>query len=292
MSRSRELAAGVIHDIGYGRYEGPRLGRLHSVGALYAHSLRAVFGLRRSARYRVLPFLLFALVCLPAVVFAALVALSPVHPPAYPRYPFYVQVLVMIFVAAQAPQLVTTDLRHRTLTLYWSRPLRRGDYVWAKLAALATGLFVLLGTPVLLMSLAALLSQTHAPGDALAEAGRLLTGLGAVAVDSAVLAAMGVAISAFNRVRPFAIVGVIGVYLVTSTVVLIVQGVLRGTDVAAVFGLLSPFTLLDGFQVWALGGQPAGLGTGRIGWAYGLATVAALAGAAGVLQLRYRRLSA
>ena len=51
-----------------------------------------------------------------------LLAVTPLTMPPYTSYPFYLQVLVMVFVAAQAPQLVTTDLRHRTLTLYWSRP--------------------------------------------------------------------------------------------------------------------------------------------------------------------------
>ena len=40
---------GVIHDIGYQRYSGQRLGRRHIVGALYLHGLRAAFGLGRSA---------------------------------------------------------------------------------------------------------------------------------------------------------------------------------------------------------------------------------------------------
>ena len=37
----------VIHDIGYQRYDGPRLGRRHVFGALYIHGLRAAFGFGR-----------------------------------------------------------------------------------------------------------------------------------------------------------------------------------------------------------------------------------------------------
>ena len=40
---------GVIHDIGYQRYEGPRLGRGYSMRALYVHSVRSAYGLGRSA---------------------------------------------------------------------------------------------------------------------------------------------------------------------------------------------------------------------------------------------------
>ena len=38
---------GVIHDIGYRRYTGPRLGRAQIARALYWHSLRSAFGIGR-----------------------------------------------------------------------------------------------------------------------------------------------------------------------------------------------------------------------------------------------------
>ncbi len=54
----------------------------------------------------------------------------------YDTYIFPLRVLVMmIFIAAQAPELVSRDLRSHVLPLYFSRPLRRLDYPLAKLAA-------------------------------------------------------------------------------------------------------------------------------------------------------------
>ena len=53
---------GVIHDIGYQRYTGPRLGRRHIVGALYVHGLRAAFGLGRSAKAKIFPWLIVGVV--------------------------------------------------------------------------------------------------------------------------------------------------------------------------------------------------------------------------------------
>ena len=51
MSEPSSLAqpAGVIHDIGYQRYTGPRLGRRYVAGSLYVHGLRTAFGLGRSS---------------------------------------------------------------------------------------------------------------------------------------------------------------------------------------------------------------------------------------------------
>jgi ABC-2 type transport system permease protein len=292
MSSHPELAAGVIHDIGFRRYDGLRLGRRHAALAVYVHSLRGVFGLGRPARAKVLPFLLFAITCAPALISGALTAVvAPIPPIPYVHYAYYLQIAVMIFLAAQAPQVVTGDVRFRTLSLYFSRPLERADYVWAKLAALATGLFVLLAAPLLVIYLAVLLSHTHSASDAVNETGRLLVGLAGVAVHALLLAAIGMAVSAFTRVRAFAVVGIIGLYLVTSSVAAILAGVSRGADVGALFGLLSPFSLLDGFQAWALRVQPATpLEPGNFGWAYALVVAADLAIAIVILHWRYRRI--
>ena len=291
MSSHPELAAGVIHDIGYRHYDGPRLGRPHAVRAVFVHSLRGVYGLGRPARAKVLPFLLLAIVCAPALISGAVTAVTPLPPIPYVHYAYYLQIAVMVFLAAQAPQVVTGDLRFRTLSLYFSRPLERDDYVLAKLAALATGLFALLAAPLLIIYVAVLLSHTHAASDVLNETGRLLVGLTGVAVDAVLLAAIGMAISAFTRVRAFAVVGIIGLYLVTSSVAGIVGGVTRASDVGAAFGLLSPFSLLDGFQAWALRVQAATpLEPGRLGWAYALVVVVDVALAVAVLHWRYRRI--
>lgn len=292
MSQPVELAAGVIHDIGYRHYDGPRLGRWQSVRAVYVHSLRGLFGLGRPARSKVVPFLLLAITGAPALVSGALTAVAPIQPIAYTKYAYFLQIAIMVFLAAQAPQIVTGDIRFRTLSLYFSRPLERADYVWAKLAALASGMFILLAVPLLVIYLAVLVSHTHSLSDAAHETGRLLDGLTGAAVYAVVLAALGMAISAFTRVRAFAIVGIIGVYLVTTSVTGIVAQVTRGTQTAVLAELASPFPLLDGFQSWALRVEPTLTpGPGDLGWAFGLATAAVLAAAIAIVHLRYRSLA-
>ena len=56
----------------------------------------------------------------------------------------------VLFVAVAAPELVSRDLRHHTLPLYFSRPLRRGDYPLAKLLALFSSLLLVEILPVLI----------------------------------------------------------------------------------------------------------------------------------------------
>jgi ABC-2 type transport system permease protein len=50
MSQPPEL--GVIHDIGFRHYTGPRLGRGYLLRSLYVESLRGAYGLGRSAKSR------------------------------------------------------------------------------------------------------------------------------------------------------------------------------------------------------------------------------------------------
>ena len=58
---------GVIHDLGYRHYDGPRLGRAAIIRALGWHSLRSAFGIGRGAKAKIVPVITFVLMCLPAV---------------------------------------------------------------------------------------------------------------------------------------------------------------------------------------------------------------------------------
>src|SRR6266511_4792882 len=103
--------AGVIHDIGYQRYTGPRLGRRYAAGALYLHSLRTAFGLGRSAKAKVFPWIVVGLALTIAVV--AVVVRSQTHTVfiSYLQYPDNIGVPVLLFLAIVAPELVSRDLR-------------------------------------------------------------------------------------------------------------------------------------------------------------------------------------
>ena len=52
---SEMQAAGVIHDLGYRGYDGPRLGRAQIVKALTWHSFRSAFGIGRGVKGKIVP---------------------------------------------------------------------------------------------------------------------------------------------------------------------------------------------------------------------------------------------
>src|SRR5688572_5894623 len=137
MTAPAEPTTGTIYDIGYRHYDGPRLGRRGAVTAIFSAGLRAVFGMGRSARSKIVPWGLVMLGLTPAAVAVAIRVLvgDIVELYSYDNYLWGIGALFTIFVAAQAPELVVNDMRHRVLPLYFSRPIRRLDYVAAKLAA-------------------------------------------------------------------------------------------------------------------------------------------------------------
>ena len=54
-------------------------------------------------------------------------------------------------MAAQAPELVSSDQRNRVLSLYFSHALERTDYALAKLGALAAAVFGMALAPMLVL---------------------------------------------------------------------------------------------------------------------------------------------
>ena len=137
---------GSIYDLGYQAYDGPRLGRRSAVLALFAQTVRSCFGIGRGGRAKIAPLVLAGLAILPAVLavgFAALASqagaaggeLGDASPITYASYHGIVGILIMLFCAAQAPELFGRDQRYGVLPLYFSRVLTRPDYALAKLAA-------------------------------------------------------------------------------------------------------------------------------------------------------------
>ena len=140
---------GSIYDLGYQGYEGPRLGRRSAATALFTNTLRGCFGIGRGGRAKVAPLALAGLTILPAPSSPSAsrrsrrrrAAPSPTASPIkYSTYNQVVIVFLMLFCAAQAPELFGRDQRYRVLPLYFSRAITRSDYALAKVG----GLFVAL----------------------------------------------------------------------------------------------------------------------------------------------------
>ena len=248
--------AGAIHDIGYRHYDGPRLGAAYIRRSLFIETLRGAYGLGRSARSKIMPFLLLGVMVLPAVVIGIItsyVGLSSL-PVDYTGYVILLQLAVTIFLGSQSPAVMSRDLRFRVASLYFSRPLSRRQYVQAKLAGMAVALFVLMGLPVTLLLCGALLAELPLE-DQLPDYGRAMTG---VAIYSVVLAGLGLLVAAMTPRRGLGVAAVVGVLLVLSGMQLAVSGLALafGNDTFYGYtGLISPYTLVDGVVSGVLGAE-------------------------------------
>jgi ABC-2 type transport system permease protein len=293
-------ATGSIYDLGYRRYDGPRLGRRHAVRALFGHGLRAVFGLGRSGRAKIAPLVIGGLIALPAVVGVAFGTLAGgagarYNPITLEGYLEFAQTLLVFFVAAQAPELLVRDQRHRVLTLYFSRAIERTDYVLAKYLALLAAVGIVLALPQVVL-LFGMLFATPSLGDGLATAVPLLLPVvGRTVVVSALLAGVGLVASAFTVRRAFAAGAIIAAFLVLSGVVEVLVNRVALDGLLALVALADPFALMDGVSALLFGVEPntaAILRSDLPVWLFAATAVLVSLGALGLLLLRYRRIAA
>ncbi|WP_328537873.1 ABC transporter permease [Streptomyces sp. NBC_00344] len=283
-----------IHNIGYRKYDGPRLGRAYARRSLFSQSLRGAYGLGRSAKSKVLPMILFAVMCVPAAILVAVAVATKAKdlPLDYTRYAIVTQALIGLFLAAQAPQSVSRDLRFKSIPLYFSRPIERVDYVVAKFAALASALFVLTAAPLVILYVGALLAKL----DFADQTKGFGQGLVSVALLSVLFSGIALVVAALTPRRGFGVAAVIAVLTITYGAVSTVQAIAfeQGSSGAVTWlGLFSPITLIDGLQTAFLGatssfpgGEGPGAGTGVV---YLLVILALIAGAYAVLMRRYRK---
>lgn len=288
------MSTSTIHDIGYRHYEGRRNGRAYVLRSLYVHNLRAAWGLGRPARAKVMPFLLAAIMLLPAAGSVAAFAFTSEEEAliAYSSYAVTLQVIISIFLATQAPVLASREIRFHVVPLYFSRPVGHLDFVLAKVGAMATAAFALMAVPVSVLYFGGLVTKVPDSSQHLLD---YLAGLVGCVVFALVLSAIAMVVAAFTPRRGLGVAAVIAVFMITSTVVLIVQGIAEARTnftLQGWAGLFAPFNLVDIVQVRLLGaesssvGVPSGVGAGLVA----LAICAALVlGSVAVLYSRFRK---
>lgn len=302
-------AGGVIHDLGYQRYDGPRLGRSQIVTALAWHSFRAAFGLGRGAKAKIVPVIAFLALCLPAIVNAFVMSRGNPRAVDYDTYvPALRDIIMTIFVAVQAPELVSRDLRSRVLPLYFSRPIKPGDYPLAKYLGFTAACLVMLEVPLLLLWGGAI-ANVHGGSAVWAETRALIPGLLVGLMWAVSLAAISLFLASLTGRRAFATGTVAITLLLTYTLAEILlqvesQGVVHGGPAGGlvingpppslaekVSGLFSPFTLFDGVRMWLGGTNSADsvLKPGAFGAVYALVLLVLVGLCLAGLAARYRK---
>ena len=143
--------------------------------------------------------------------------------------------VVTIFIAAQAPELVSRDLRSRVLPLYFCRPLRRDDYPLAKYLALTGALLVLIEVPLIILYVGNIASAKNTHG-VWVQTRELIPGLGMGLVWAVLMAAIALVLASFSGRRAYA-TGIVAISCVITwvlaTLLIQTEGGFGSTDAGA-----------------------------------------------------------
>ena len=293
----RDEPAGSIYDLGYRRYDGPRLGRRHAMLSLYLFSLRGAFGLGRRTSSKIIPIAIAIIAATPAVIqlgVGAIVSSEHLHVIRPENYFNFIQIAVALFCAAVAPEVMGRDQRTRTLPLYFSRALLRSDYVLGKLAALWTALLFLTFVPQALLFLGNGMASSNSTGywrDNWMDFPRIVA---SGALVAALFASLSLLVAAQTARRAYATVSVIALFVISSVISEVISGTAGGVwGQAAV--LLTPFEVVRATILWVFqSNAESGSALGQAdlpGYVFFAMLCAATAIAAWLVVRRYERIA-
>ncbi len=280
----------VIHDIGYQRYEGPRLGRAAGIKALYVHGLRAAYGLGRSPKAKIFPWFVAGVTLLIAVIIAAVKSQVSQFEFTYVQFDDSLSPLIVFFVAILAPALVSRDIRSGTLPLYFSRPVRAADYVLAKFFAMVSALWLLLGVPQFVMFLGAAFTTKKGMTGVWDEVRELVPGWTYSLLWALLFASIGLLVASLTGKQAFAAGGIVAIFLITTPVVGVLAS-LPASNATHLAFLASPMTLVRGVAAW-LWDSKIGIDIDRYGPIYGIETFCLITACLLLLLARYRKVAA
>ena len=232
MSDHRPIQAattGRVYDRGYRPYEGALGGRRGATAALWRASVRRALGIRRSWRQKLFPWLLLAVVTVPAVVNVGIAYVTrgtPADSIAIITYREYVGVstALLVFVGLTAPDVICPDRRNRFLPLLFARPLTGRDYVLAKVGAIAAIVFAFGFIPQAVLFIGQML-VSDAALDYLGENAEVLWQVPvAVAVLAIYYAVVSLAVSSFTTRRIIAAAALLIILLTSSAFSAILGG--------------------------------------------------------------------
>ena len=211
-----------VFDLGYQHYTGPREGRNRARMALFQNGVRTILGIGRGGRAKILPVLLFLGVMSPAVVFVIILSFigeaGADFIPGPADYYGIVGVVLIIFSAIMAPELLGPDRRDNVLPLYLVRPLTSTDYILARFLAFFVIALALVYAGQIILQAGLILtadSQIDYIRDNWTDVLRILF-VGIVVALFISVAPMSVA--AFTTRRAYAAAFVIAIWLLTTSV--------------------------------------------------------------------------
>lgn len=157
------MSSGTVFDIGYQRYTDAREGRGRSRRAIFKDGVRIALGFGRGGRAKILPWFFLIALSVLGLVFAIVAGAAnrlggpgtaeKANLPSHSDYYGIASIILFVFGAVMAPELLCRDKRDGTINLYLVRPVTGGDYVAARWAAFLVVMLAAAWLPQLLLFL-------------------------------------------------------------------------------------------------------------------------------------------
>src|SRR5215207_8223991 len=222
----RGTHSGTVFDIGYRTYSGEREGRGRGRRAIYKDGVRIALGLGRGPRAKILPWFFIAVLAVIGLVFAIVAgAANPLggpgtaeraNLPSHSDYNGIASIIIFVFAAVVAPELLCRDRRDGVINLYLVRPLTGSDYVISRWSAFLTVMVAAAWLPQIILFLG-LAGGDPTPGLYLQkhwlDVPRFLAAGAAMAVYATTLALLT---ASFTTRRAYASVFLVGLFVITT----------------------------------------------------------------------------
>jgi ABC-2 type transport system permease protein len=220
------MSTGTVFDIGYQRYTEAREGRGRSRRAVYKDGLRISLGLGRGGRAKVLPWFFIAVLAIIGLVFAIVAGAADrlggpgtaerINLPSHSDYYGIASIILFVFAAVVAPELLCRDRRDGVINLSLVRPLTGADYIAARWAAFLTVVVAAAWLPQIILFLG-LAGGDPVPMTYLQkhwiDIPRFLLAGAAMAVYATTLALLA---ASFTTRRAYASVFLVGLFVITT----------------------------------------------------------------------------
>ena len=217
---------GEVFDRGYAHYEGQRRGRRGAITSLIGYSMKRAMGIRKSWTAKVMPFILYVAATIPLIVMIGILAVLRSMGQvgdfgefaSYSGYFSAIFTMLGLFVAICAPEMICVDRHERTLPLYFSRAINRGDYVFSKIIAMTLLAMTMTALPGALLWLGRQLTEDQARQAMIDNAGDLGKILILGTLTSLMYGTIGLMISSFTNRKGVAIAIILIGFLVLAGV--------------------------------------------------------------------------
>ena len=217
---------GTVFDIGYQHYTGRREGRNRSRAAVFKDGIRTALGLGRGGRAKILPWLFIVVLAAIALIMALVAgaanhfggpgAAAKANLPSHSDYYGIASIIMFVFAALVAPELLCRDRREGVITLYLVRPLTGSDYIISRWAAFLTVMTAAAWLPQIILFLGLSMSDPHPVsylGQHWLDIPRFLA---AGLVMAAYATTLAMLTASFTTRRAYASVFLVGLFVITA----------------------------------------------------------------------------